>query len=102
MDDTERRLNILFDGLNNETVPKEGLDKMHAISKGEQLEPRTLLISSDGGKGCKRCIGAACGTVDDCDGGDDCMGGESGQTGQPKSLLTHLQPGVKQLIRLGL
>jgi hypothetical protein len=79
VDDTERRLNILFDGLNNETVPKEGLDKMHAISKGERSESRTSLISSDGGKGRKRCVGAACGALDDCDGGDDCMGGELGQ-----------------------
>ena len=35
MDDTERRLNILFEGLNNETVPKSAIDKMHEIARGE-------------------------------------------------------------------
>jgi hypothetical protein len=35
VDDTERRLNILFDGLNNETVPKQAVDKMHEIARGE-------------------------------------------------------------------
>lgn len=34
MEDTERRLNILFDGLNNETVPKTALDQMSKITKG--------------------------------------------------------------------
>ena len=34
VDDTERRLNILFDGLNNETVPKHAIDQMNQISKG--------------------------------------------------------------------
>nr|KIR47276.1 protein transporter SEC31 [Cryptococcus bacillisporus CA1280] len=33
VDDTERRLNILFDGLNNETVPKQAVDMMNDISK---------------------------------------------------------------------
>ncbi|OXG53532.1 protein transporter SEC31 [Cryptococcus neoformans] len=33
VDDTERRLNILFDGLNNETVPKQAVDMMNEISK---------------------------------------------------------------------
>ena len=35
IDDTERRLNILFDGLNNETVPKSAIDQMNQIAKGE-------------------------------------------------------------------
>lgn len=39
VDDTERRLNILFDGLNNETVPKSAVDKMHEIARGESLFP---------------------------------------------------------------
>jgi protein transport protein SEC31 len=33
VDDTERRLNILFDGLNNDTVPKHALDQMSQIAK---------------------------------------------------------------------
>jgi len=37
VDDTERRLNILFEGLNNETVPKSAIDKMHEIARGESL-----------------------------------------------------------------
>lgn len=35
VDDTERRLNILFDGLNNDTVPKVAADQMQNISKGK-------------------------------------------------------------------
>jgi hypothetical protein len=35
VDDTERRLNILFDGLNNDTVPKVAVDQMQNISKGK-------------------------------------------------------------------
>lgn len=34
VDDTERRLNILFDGLNNDTVPNFAVDQMQNISKG--------------------------------------------------------------------
>ncbi|EIW71064.1 hypothetical protein TREMEDRAFT_28108 [Tremella mesenterica DSM 1558] len=33
VEDTERRLNILFDGLNNDTVPKEAVEQMLQISK---------------------------------------------------------------------
>ncbi|WVW78173.1 hypothetical protein I302_100124 [Kwoniella bestiolae CBS 10118] len=33
VEDTERRLNILFDGLNNESVPKPALDLLNNISK---------------------------------------------------------------------
>ncbi|WWC68183.1 uncharacterized protein I206_102106 [Kwoniella pini CBS 10737] len=33
VEDTERRLNILFDGLNNETVPKQAIDQLSNISK---------------------------------------------------------------------
>jgi len=44
VDDTERRLNILFDGLNNETVPKSALDKMHEIARGECLYPFCLSL----------------------------------------------------------
>jgi protein transport protein SEC31 len=40
VDDTERRLNILFDGLNNETVPRQAVDQMNNIAKG-------VLISND-------------------------------------------------------
>jgi protein transport protein SEC31 len=36
IDDTERRLNILFDGLNNETVSREAVDKMGQIAQGER------------------------------------------------------------------
>jgi hypothetical protein len=35
VDDTERRLSILFDGLNNDTVPKVAADQMQNISKGK-------------------------------------------------------------------
>lgn len=35
VDDTERRLNILFDALNNETVPKDAVEKMGQIARGE-------------------------------------------------------------------
>jgi protein transport protein SEC31 len=35
VDDTERRLNILFDGLNNETVPATALGQMKNITNGE-------------------------------------------------------------------
>ena len=41
VDDTERRLNILFDGLNNETVPKQAIDQMDGISKGETGQKTT-------------------------------------------------------------
>jgi protein transport protein SEC31 len=34
VDDTERRLNILFDGLNNDSVPKVAIDKLHEITRG--------------------------------------------------------------------
>jgi protein transport protein SEC31 len=50
VDDTERRLNILFEGLNNETVPKSAIDKMHEIARGESLSlslpitPRSILL----------------------------------------------------------
>ena len=34
MDDTERRLNVLFDGLNCETVPASVIDELTDIVKG--------------------------------------------------------------------
>jgi protein transport protein SEC31 len=37
--DTERRLNIFFDALNNETVPKDAVQKMGQISAGELQSP---------------------------------------------------------------
>ncbi|GFZ51615.1 Protein transport protein sec31 [Saitozyma sp. JCM 24511] len=73
VDDTERRLNILFDGLNNETVPKEGLDKMHAISKAMAARDANAALALH-----VELLTTA--------------------TGE----MTAWAPGVKQLIRLGL
>jgi protein transport protein SEC31 len=38
IDDTERRLNILFDSLNNDAVPKDALSKTGEIARGKSLE----------------------------------------------------------------
>ena len=37
VDDTDRRLNILFDGLNDESVPDHAVDQMLEISKGQSM-----------------------------------------------------------------
>lgn len=45
MDDTDRRLNILFDSLNNETVPKEALDKMMQIARAVQAHDANTALA---------------------------------------------------------
>lgn len=47
IDDTDRRLNILFDGLNNETVPPTAVGQMNNIAKGELLttDPANFMIA---------------------------------------------------------
>lgn len=101
MDDTERRLNVLFDALNSQTVPKDAVGLMQTISKGEYAaglalasaawEPKggwgaaawrggmkggTLINHSGGRKGLQCRPGDARRIVDGCDGGDDGVGGE--------------------------
>ena len=37
MDDTDRRLNILFDQLNSDSIPKPVIDQLQEISKSELM-----------------------------------------------------------------
>lgn len=75
IDDTERRLNILFDGLNNETVPKDAVNQMNNIAKGESW-CLFWLTRSYGRERCKWSFGNACSAVDERFGRDDGLGGE--------------------------
>jgi len=73
VEDTERRLNILFDGLNNETVPKDAVGKMNQIAKA--------MVAKDANAALAIHV--------------DLLTNASGD-------MTTWAPGVKQLIRLGL
>ena len=42
VEDTERRLNIFFDGLNNDTVPNQAVAQMTNIAQGEWGESGNL------------------------------------------------------------
>jgi len=64
VDDTDRRLNILFDGLNNETVPESAIAQMNNITKGELDGDESGLIISDNGTGYERRTGYACRAFD--------------------------------------
>ncbi|KAK4683542.1 hypothetical protein P7C73_g6703, partial [Tremellales sp. Uapishka_1] len=73
LDDTERRLNILFDGLNNETVPQNAIEQMNQISKAIAARDANAALAMH-----VELLTTATGD------------------------MTAWAPGVKQLIRLGL
>jgi len=86
LDDTDRRLNILFDQLNNDSIPKGIVDQLSNISRGKSwlTAGRSQLISA---------ISA---------------GDSNGALTMHVDLITNATgdmtawvPGVKQLIRLG-
>lgn len=90
IDDTERRLNILFDSLNNDAVPKDALSKTNEIARGKSLSNRPKLARGE-------CVhtrrwltgisywrqrpqlgtGTACGADDCCIGRCGILGGQS-------------------------
>ncbi|ORX35923.1 hypothetical protein BD324DRAFT_629551 [Kockovaella imperatae] len=73
VDDTDRRLNILFDGLNNETVPDQAISQMTEISKAISRKDANAALAMH----------------------VDLLTNSTGDMGS-------WTPGVKQLIRLGL
>ena len=61
-------MNILFDGLNNETVPDHAIDQMSELAKGECKARKAMLtFLSHREEGCKYRLGDACGPFDKLD-----------------------------------
>jgi len=73
IDDTDRRLNILFDALNNETVPESAVVQMNNIAKAIAARDANAALNMH----------------------VELLTGATGD-------MTSWAPGVKQLIRLGL
>ena len=57
-------MNILFDGLNNESVPQHAVDQMIQIAKGMSLRKHKADLVSDGCERCQWRIGNARSAVD--------------------------------------
>lgn len=107
VDDTERRLGLLFDALNNDALPKDVLARLRTISSGKRHTNLKFLAHYSSCNSCARqgreCrIGGARRAVDDHLGRHDRLGSEFGPEHSDRSKANGIQPGVRQLIRLGL